>query len=199
MPGQVFTTLLGTNGVCSAPPCADGYFADENGVCTACHPSCAKCSYSGASACTSCASGSYLQGAVCLVNCPAGTFGNAATGLCQSCAGSCLTCSGPSANNCLTCVNGTFLSPVTLSCGATCPSGFYANSNNNSCTSCIQNCQTCNTNSSKCDTCYPSFFVQLDGTCAGSCPQSYFASTTDFKCYACHSCKMRSAEVGKSL
>ena len=60
--------------------CGAGYFADNvtgQGQCKRCDRSCASCSDSGGSLCTSCTDGAYLdlRHNSCLVVCPSGFYG----------------------------------------------------------------------------------------------------------------------------
>lgn len=99
-------------------------------VCTPCDPSCATCSGSILS-CTSCPANMYHNPDLfqCSATCTPGRYISGSQ--CLKCASSCLTCQ-TSATNCLSCGNGNFLYAHT--CSSKCPSGYYGNTTDNTCT-----------------------------------------------------------------
>ena len=159
--------------------CPDGYYTDNSlNRCLDCHYPCKTCSASNTN-CTSCSRG-ILHNNQCVNDCPLTYYANYLQNqnvTCQACQPNCINCQ--SLTSCISCTNSTYL--YEGSCGSTCPSGFYADSTNNSCSACIPPCKTCSSNSS-CLTCTSGYLD--NNACTLSCNSSSYINS-EFKCTPC--------------
>lgn len=96
------------------------------------------------STCTSCIASTnlYLQDSSCVASCGDGFITNPDTSIktCLACDNSCKTCQ-TSITNCISCNAGSGL--LNNACLTTCPSGYFMNSNTNTCDACVSPCFTC--------------------------------------------------------
>ncbi|EGR34654.1 zinc finger lsd1 subclass family protein, putative [Ichthyophthirius multifiliis] len=128
--------------------------------------------------CQACLPSHFLDGNSCVIDCPAGKWGNTVTRQCANCLAKCKTCSN--ATNCDTC----FLNRVAPDCG--CPAHNYDNSNyQEACFKCSDisvGCSTCD--NVTCQACLPSHF--LDGnSCVIDCPAGKWGNTVTRQCTDC--------------
>ena len=119
--------------------CPDGKYADDSAnSCASCDASCATCSGAARTECLSCRTGGTYSSSqkTCTFACPSNQYlvpGTSST--CAACDASCLTCAS-SATTCITCdTTGSTPSFHNSACIASCPDGYYADSN--------YLCQTC--------------------------------------------------------
>ena len=101
------TYLDGTRCVAS---CATGEYANSQGVCVPCSEGCSNCT-GPRGECTKCSIAWFLRTVqkMCVKECPAGDYPQAAAGLagprCAPCASTCYTCSGTGGHRCTSCRN----------------------------------------------------------------------------------------------
>ena len=166
------------NGVCK---CSDiGYYKNANLECLPCNDLCLTCVNGTVSGCTACRSG-YLfnpfalpNNPVCVQECPAGTFQNAATVMCAKCDPSCATCSGSTTQSCTSCPASTGL--FNGMCYTQCPDRYVLNSTLRACVACPTYCLQCNPNKNdQCLLCDGIFLNQ--GSCVQKCPLQTYPTT----------------------
>ena len=164
--------------------CPDSFYPDQaNLLCSACSATCLTCS--SAVLCTTCNPTDCLYEGQCLGSCPSQSFfalTNSSTNqcACTQCLYPCSTCLNATA--CLSCIDGYHHSN---SCLTQCPSSYYANSNNATCSLCsslFTNCLACS--SSACTQCDGSLFLSA-GSCVATCPDSYYPQNQ--QCLLCQS------------
>lgn len=107
-------------------------------------------------------------------------------GLCLS-AYSCMQCLSPfllENNKCLAqCSSGYYLTQQLMTCTLSCPTYYFPNLADYSCTPCISPCLACRS-SSQCLSCSTGWFL-LGNTCQTSCPSGYYSNNTLNSCVAC--------------
>lgn len=114
-----------TGGYCLSSCPTSGYYQSGGVSCLACDSSCAYCSGSSTSQCTSCPNGTYLSSGYCRLVCPPAAYPNSISNQCSPCDGSCTFCFGPTINNCTACITGMVL--YNFTCTLTCPKGYTVN------------------------------------------------------------------------
>lgn len=170
-----------TANITNNPEMAIVYFP----YCATCDPSCAACTGPNNTQCTSCAPNYanntiLLNGALatqCIDRCPDGKY--VSQGSCSDCPVQCATCTNPT--TCVTCTVGEFL--YGSQCGATCPTGTFANTATGQCETCYATCATCTASgSSGCSSCLEAYF-QYGSQCLGTCPDGTYTRGT--QCSPC--------------
>jgi proprotein convertase subtilisin/kexin type 5 len=124
------------------------------------------CTYSRKTCPNWCSQNGYCMGGIC--NCISGYYGD--------------DCSKT------ICTSGLFYNTLTLTCVATCPSGYYANTYNTACMKCHSSCQQCYGEPTICTGCVssasnPQYYY--NSTCSSQCPAGTYA--TGFTCTICDS------------
>ena len=115
--------------------CLHGYYVTASTQCSSCHSSCAECTGSGQSECTSCTY-TNLQVVNGVCSCSSASF--ISGGMCLSCLSECATCINDS--SCTLCLQANFVLNVLGRC--ICPNKFYS-TNDGFCLACDPNCLTC--------------------------------------------------------
>uniref|UniRef100_A0A8C5MTT0 Proprotein convertase subtilisin/kexin type 5 n=1 Tax=Leptobrachium leishanense TaxID=445787 RepID=A0A8C5MTT0_9ANUR len=155
-----------------------------------CDISCKTCNIS-ATACTSCAEGTFLYEKSCIRSCPSGTFNNGKDKRCEICAAGCESCTD--GDVCLKCFNDYLYEGM---CHETCPEGFFGLKGN--CTKCSQECKTCAETANRCLSCEkPKVLEQgkcktfcsdnhigINGICR-HCPQDCLTCSSEEICRGC--------------
>jgi hypothetical protein len=166
--------------------CSTGYVdVLFNGTCSLCHYSCASCTNTLPTGCTSCPSGRTLSSGSCL--CPSGSFDNGVVVACQPCASTCLNCSDGLASTCTACypLQLRTISPSPL--GSCLCIGSYYDSGALICSVCSATCLTCVGTSINCSSCDPLLFRALSSNHTCDCEDGYFNSGTLPACQPCSS------------
>jgi len=148
--------------------CGPGYF-DNKTKCVPCNDSnCKKCSPE--NKCLSCKAPYLLNyNGVCVVDCKAGTYKDAAKRRCNECDKNCETCTG--AGKCTTCITGLVLHNG--KCVNNCPDGYSPSAGK--CAPCqVKNCKLCSTDPKICNECAANSSL-LKGECVPNCPNGYFS------------------------
>ncbi|KAM9823010.1 extracellular matrix organizing protein FRAS1 [Syngnathus typhle] len=182
------------------PDCGEAFYI-QDGVCHACHPSCASC-FPDKADCTSCPPGGALHGGKCVSACPAQHYVDLA-GRCRGCHGSCTSCWGPSASQCTACSRELLL--LQGQCVEACGEGLYPH--DHACHNCHPSCRGCvGPLASDCLRCLKATEVlalqsrelqPARGVCAGACPANTYADhqRTCTECHAsCRHCSGPSAD-----
>ncbi len=104
--------------------------------------------------CTSCPSGQYLNGSVCVSPCPVGKYPDT-NNVCQTCVVPCATCSTVAI--CALCSPNAYM--LGTMCYNPCIDGYYGNTSNDTCTICSAICLTCITTASTCVTCNTALYT----------------------------------------
>ena len=105
----------------------------------------------------------------------------------------CTSCTGGPAY-CDYCDMGQYLQTDLVTCLATCPANYWADSFSNICSECSSSCASCTgPSSSNCISCNVGFYLQPNSTkCRNTCPQGYFTNNQTLTCdpcnIACSSC-----------
>lgn len=138
----------------------------NNYYCTQCTDGCLNCTGPTLSSCTTCknltnSTTPYFKHptlSVCNNSCPVGYFGNATSNKCDSCQTGCINCTS-NASYCFACEsaggNDYFKTKMTNSCVLICPNGYYGNSSDYTCHTCI--------------------YYTIEGSCVFTCPSNTFA------------------------
>ena len=146
-----------------AKVCPDGKWQQIIGLvktCELCDTTCTLCTGS-ALTCTKCSGDRYLSGSSCVLTCPDGQFGEAATNTCQPCDLSvCLTCE-TTATTCIICANGLFGFEGT--CVSSCPVGYFMKPGK--CEKCSKNCLECKDQTGECTKCVDSRIEEFLDKC----------------------------------
>lgn len=143
------------------PGCADGKYLD-NGKCPTCPVQCTTCS--NADQCNSCATGYFLNGKLCVKECPLGLFANNQKNTCDKCESTCASCN--SASGCLTC-QPALLTFQNTQCVQSCPNAYYKDGTQ--CKQCDASCADC-MSADACTAC-PSGAFLLESKCVAQCPK----------------------------
>ena len=184
--------LQPTSTVC-AQTCPPYYYYPDpkTNTCTPCDISCATCSDSANTSCTTCRLGYYQQPSLpmlCLKTCPDGYWSDSSLTNCYKCDSKCASCHGFLNTACDSCNSGYFLqpSPKNTTCGTTCPDGYYGNSFTNTCTPCDISCVSCTAaGNGRCIRCSKGYFQFSSSNCLASCPSGYWNDLQTAKCQPC--------------
>ncbi|KAL4499150.1 hypothetical protein ABPG72_017052 [Tetrahymena utriculariae] len=182
---------------------------------------CAQCDPSYPNQCLTCNGTDVLiNGNTCQSNCPSGQYQNQtvckpcdpscktcvypvqdSTKVCIDCDQSCQICNGSLSNNCLSCASPLFLNTDntckaiysnTQKCVTTCPSKYFANTSNNTCSACHPTCNSCNGSlSNNCISCSLPNYLQTNAQqCLPTCQLNEYQDSIQIACKACDpSCK----------
>ncbi|EGR31680.1 zinc finger lsd1 subclass family protein, putative [Ichthyophthirius multifiliis] len=147
-------------------------------ACFPCSNISAGCSTCDNVTCQACLAPNFLDGNLCVIDCPADKWGNTATRQCTACQAKCLTCSN--GNNCDTC----FSNRVVPNCG--CPVNNYDNLKYQEacfpCSNISVGCSICDNKT--CQSCLSTHF--LDGNqCVINCPADKWGNTATRQCTVC--------------
>ncbi|KAL4453893.1 hypothetical protein ABPG74_003776 [Tetrahymena malaccensis] len=196
--------------------CPNGTYPDSNsGLCKLCDFSCSQCTGPSNNQCTACQFLSYLSNGTCVTTCPNGLFADEASKTCNKCPDGCTSCtsyttctgckagysstsntcvSSSCTSPCATCTStaASCLSCVQLylqqpnKCDSSCPSGYFKNSVNMTCTACPTGCKNCS-DAKTCTLCDTSSGYRLFGsTCTICTSPCATCSLTDPKsCLTC--------------
>lgn len=127
--------------------CPAGYYKDTTlRRCGNCHPSCATCSGSESTQCSSCSTGFFLQpsSTTCSTSCPAvGYWSDSSKNTCSPCHAACSVCTGPHNNQCSACKSKYFLQPNSTMCLNNCGNGYWPDTSANICSPCAPTCTYC--------------------------------------------------------
>jgi hypothetical protein len=163
------------NGKCLTQCPSGHYKKDSDNSCAKCADGCQKCDKE---RCIQCNHGLKIKDTSCVSNCGNNFYDTGRT--CIACSDlNCIKCAPQ--NKCKTCNKSTFLFKQTGQCKDTCPDGFYANSQTNTCKHCSEGCQKCTSNG-KCFTCKKGFYL-LEGKCMRTCPVGFTTLSTN--CVKC--------------
>ncbi|XP_013870055.1 extracellular matrix organizing protein FRAS1 [Austrofundulus limnaeus] len=173
------------DGVCVSD-CGAGFY-NQDGVCSACDPSCASC-FPDAPKCMSCPTGTTLHHGKCISHCPTQHYLDSHS-RCRACHSSCASCWGPSVSHCTSCPGGLLLHLG--QCVEACGEGLYAQ--DNTCHNCHPSCRSClGPLASDCLSCLKPEEVLLPqsvplqhGVCAARCATRSFLDDTR-TCRECH-------------
>jgi len=153
--------------------CLPGWY-DDGDSCMSCNASCTICTGPTSAECQACADGYFLEGQICVLVCPEGTFGKLPDNVCESCNPACATCFGPTSEECTSCLTNYYYHAPTTTCGENCPDGYYEDPLDNQCNACTSPCATCNTTGTDCSSCLTGYFLQPDtNTCTDHCPDGF--------------------------
>ncbi|XP_078423427.1 proprotein convertase subtilisin/kexin type 5b isoform X2 [Cetorhinus maximus] len=182
------------DGMCilnSSAPCKDGsYWNVEEKSCLLCSDLCKTCTGDGWNECTSCHSGLYLNGEICVNNCPKQTFASSINEKCEQCEEGCEICSG-NKNNCQQCIT-VQQRPLYLhlgKCISECPLGYFI-STNNTCAKCDDACESCEATPTNCQSCIKPYLLDKN-SCQIRCSRKHYADPEGFckRCPAnCEAC-----------
>ena len=136
----------------------------------------------------------FLSNNQCLLNCPAGFWGNATAHNCDACTPGCLTCTTSGLASCQSCGNVTATQYYKHiggnTCDTSCPDGQYIDAAYpNDCQPCASNCITCSGTADHCTNtnCSVNFFF-LNNSCLATCPvDHYYQDSTSRQCLPCAS------------
>ena len=166
--------------------CPDNYYNDPTMTanyryCTQCQAGCLTCDGAGLTNCQTCQNATdngtttnyYKEVSIdhCVAVCSNGYFGNAGTNICDPCNTGCVRCEF-NASFCYECKSESgndYYKPVDAnSCVLVCPDGYYGNSTDYSCRTCI--------------------YFSLNGVCVLTCPADTFALRVDNSTTICKNC-----------
>ncbi|KCV70411.1 hypothetical protein H696_02752 [Fonticula alba] len=196
--------------VANAADCATGQFADTEGNCQPCHPSCSSCD--DATSCFACRPGlGFLSpdptiGSLCTANCPFGRYGWKSenpsptppgprqTFFCYECGPRCTTCTGPDyPPKCHSCTANVGLTDVNM-CTSSNNLPSWHDPASKRYIHCHPSCESCTgPGPDSCLTCVSGWRLEPGGngagTCVSDCPVgSYLPSgSSSSQCAACHS------------
>lgn len=163
--------------------CPPRSFANQGGVCWACHESCETCGGAGQDSCLTCAPAHLyvIDLAVCLQTCPDGYFENSENKTCVPCEANCASCQDRP-DYCTSCEH--HLVMHEHKCFAACPKNTYETEDFN-CADCHSSCSSCNGSSeTQCILCKPNRF-SLEGKCLTSCPDGFYGDKKRKECLPC--------------
>nr|XP_057925745.1 extracellular matrix protein FRAS1 isoform X1 [Doryrhamphus excisus] len=168
------------------PDCGTGFYS-QDGVCHACHSSCASC-FPDNPECMSCVHGAALHGGTCVSQCPPRHYRDN-TNRCRDCHGSCTSCWGPSGSQCTSCARHLLLRQG--QCVEACGEGLYSHAA--TCHNCHPSCRSCvGPLASDCLRCLkaeealtPQSHQLQHGVCVAACPARRFLDHVH-TCRECH-------------
>ncbi|XP_077417485.1 extracellular matrix organizing protein FRAS1 isoform X1 [Vanacampus margaritifer] len=168
------------------PDCGDAFYS-QDGVCGACHPSCASC-FPDKPDCASCPPGAVLHRGKCVSACPGQHYSDHGS-RCRGCHSSCVSCWGPSASQCTSCAQDLLLHQG--QCVEVCGEGLYPHSH--TCHNCHPSCRRCvGPLASDCLRCLKAAEVLVPqslepprGVCAAACAANTFMDHRR-ACTECH-------------
>ena len=158
--------------------CKNGYYYNsKDETCEKCNTLCSECTGPTNSECTKCVSeiAFLLNSTICVANCALYGAYYSANGICLECHSNCSQCYGPSKSQCYSCSDENNLL-FNSECVETCPSHYFATSDN-FCLKCNTNCLECfNGSKSGCYNCSGTNLVLYGSSCIESCPDNTYLS-----------------------
>ncbi|KAL4240404.1 Extracellular matrix protein fras1 [Mactra antiquata] len=164
--------------------CSIGYYANIEGSCSRCHPSCESCNGGTNKNCTSCYNGFYItKKGKCKSQCDKGKYLSQDTGNCKDCASGCSECHLFWNNEDMVCNSCNERNMVTSAdtCLEKCPVGKYQEYK--TCKDCGENCLTCSSPTT-CTRCKKNMLL-YHGLCVQHCAQGQYEDGQTMSCKAC--------------
>eukprot|EP00440_Ansanella_granifera_P021337 gb/GFBE01023163.1/.p1 GENE.gb/GFBE01023163.1/~~gb/GFBE01023163.1/.p1 ORF type:complete len:1520 (+),score=233.79 gb/GFBE01023163.1/:1-4560(+) len=178
--------------VIECPEATFPVYDEEGAWCQKCGTGCANCD--NATTCNRCEGTSsieYLFQGQCLLQCPAGFYGDSekAGGDCMPCIDNCIECCN--GVECLKCTNGTYLDNITKTCVSECPGNHFSfgGPTGGECRMCHDECVSCSSENG-CTECNGDLYLH-EGSCTETCPDGYYESVEitqgNGNCVSCNS------------